>query len=201
MKTLVLVDFDKTLYKKDSLIEFTKFYKGKYLFFIGLISLFPSLFKWKLGLISSEITKQKFITYFFKDEDYDMFVEKGKEFSNRNISKNLNPSIWKKIKNHQENNAEIYIVTASFSEWIIDWSNKNSIQIISTKLEVINNKITGNFLSKNCNGIEKVNRIKEKIELENYEKIYVYGSGKGDLEMLQLRKYTLSKVYTQSDEI
>lgn len=201
MKTLVLVDFDKTLYKKDSLIEFTKFYKGNFYFFVGFISLFPSLFKWKLGLISSEITKQKFITYFFKDEDYDMFVKKGKEFSNRNISKNLNPSIWKKIKNHQENNAEIYIVTASFSEWIIDWSNKNSIQIISTKLEVINNKITGNFLSKNCNGIEKVNRIKEKIELENYEKIYVYGSGKGDLEMLQLRKYTLSKVYTQSDEI
>ena len=125
MKTLVLVDFDKTLYKKDSLIEFTKFYKGNYYFFIGLIRLFPVLFKWKLGLNSSEITKQKFITYFFKDEDYDQFLEKGKTFSNKNISKNLNPSIWKKIKNHQENNAEIYIVTASFSEWIIDWSSWN----------------------------------------------------------------------------
>ena len=188
MKTLVLVDFDKTLYKKDSLIEFTKFYKGYFNICIGFLLLFPSLLKWKLGIVSNETVKQKFISYFFKEEDYNLFLEKGKQFSNENIPKNLNQTIWKEIKNHQDNDAEIYIVTASFQEWIINWSEMNKIKLITTELEIIDTKITGNFKSKNCYGIEKVNRIKEKINIENYDKIIVFGNGKGDYEMLQLRK-------------
>jgi hypothetical protein len=95
MKTLVLVDFDKTLYKKDSLIEFTRFYKGTFQLIIGFIALSPMLIKWKLGKISNETAKQKFMTYFFKNEHYNLFLEKGKQFSNENIPRNLNKNIWK----------------------------------------------------------------------------------------------------------
>lgn len=194
MKTLVLVDFDKTLYKKDSLIEFTRFYKGNFQFIIGLISLLPSLIKWKMGIISNEKAKQKFINYFFKNEDYTLFLAKGKKFSTENISKNINQTIWKQIKNFQENNAEIYIVTASFQEWIINWAEQNKIKLISTQLEIIDHRITGNFKTKNCYGIEKVNRIKAEINLENYNKITVFGKGKGDYEMLQLSKNTFPEI-------
>ncbi|WP_396143886.1 HAD family hydrolase [Flavobacterium sp.] len=188
MKTLVLVDFDKTLYKKDSLIEFTRFYKGTFQLIIGFIALSPMLLKWKLGKISNETAKQQFIAYFFKNEYYNLFLEKGKQFSNENISINLNKNIWEKIQNLQEQNADIYIVTASFREWIYGWTEENNLELITTKLEIVNNKITGKFKTKNCYGIEKVNRIKEKINLENYDKIVVFGNGKGDYEMLQLSK-------------
>jgi len=188
MKTLALVDFDKTLYNKDSLIEFTRFYKGNFRLIIGFIALLPILIMWKLGKISNDTAKQKFITYFFKNEHYTIFSEKGKLFSNQNIPKNLNKNIWRKIQNFQEKNADIYIVTASFSEWIYGWAEENNLKLITTKLEIVNNRITGNFKSKNCYGIEKVNRIKEKINLENYDKIIVFGYGKGDYEMLQLSK-------------
>lgn len=188
MKTLVLVDFDKTLYKKDSLIEFTRFYKGPFRLIIGFIALLPLFIKWKLRKISNETAKQKFITYFFKNEHYNLFLEKGKQFSNENIPRNLNKNIWEKIQKLQEQNADIYIVTASFREWIYSWTEENNLKLITTKLEIVDNKITGNFKSKNCYGIEKVNRIKEKINLEGYDKIVVFGSGKGDYEMLQLSK-------------
>lgn len=188
MKTLVLVDFDKTLYNKDSLIEFTSFYKGNFQLAIGFFALAPTLINWKLGKISNETAKQKFLTYFFKNESYQLFLEKGKQFAKENIPKNLNKNIWEKIQNLQEQNADIYIVTASFSEWIQDWTEENNLQIIATKLEIIDNQITGNFKSKNCYGLEKVNRIREQINLNNYEKIIVFGNGKGDFEMLQLSK-------------
>ena len=67
-------------------------------------------------------------------------------------------------------------------------TEENNLKLITSKLEIVNNKITGKFKTKNCFGIEKVNRIKEKINLENYDKIVVFGNGKGDYEMLQLRK-------------
>ena len=123
-----------------------------------------------------------------ENEHYNLFLEKGKQFSNENIPRNLNKNIWSKIQKFQEQNADIHIVTASFREWIYAWTKENNLKLITTKLEIVDNKITGNFKTKNCYGIEKVNRIKEKINIENYDKIVVFGNGKGDYEMLQLSK-------------
>lgn len=187
MKNLVLVDFDKTLYKKDSLLEFTRFYKGKFIFYKGLFYFMPYFIQWKLGIISNESAKKKFISYFFKNENYSVFLDKGNEFANRYIQKDINLEIWNKILKHQKDNDDIFIVTASFPEWIMAWSTKNNIKIIATIPQQVNNILTGDFLTKNCYGEEKVNRIKIEIQLKSYDKIYVYGLGKGDYEMLQLK--------------
>ena len=42
----------------------------------------------------------------------------------------------------------------------------------------------------NCFGPEKVRRVKEKYELENYEKIYAYGDSRGDKELLEFADYS-----------
>lgn len=191
MKTLALFDFDGTLYKKDSLIEFTKFYKGNVVFYTGILILLPFLLAMKLGIISNEKAKKRYITHFFKNEDYIIFKKKAKSFALTKIEKDLNLKIYLALKNHASLNHEIYIVTASFFEWIEPWSQKHNTKVIGTKLEIINNIITGQFHSKNCYGQEKVNRINEAIELSDFGKIYIYGSGKGDLEMLQLSKKSI----------
>lgn len=58
LKTLVLFDFDGTLYKKDSLLEFTKYYKGNSVFYIGILILSPFLIAMKLGILSNEKAKK-----------------------------------------------------------------------------------------------------------------------------------------------
>ena len=187
MTTLALFDFDKTLYKKDSLIEFTKFYKGNYCFYIGMIKILPTLILFKLGLINNEKTKKIFITHFYKNEKYDFFKVKGEKFALGYIENNLDPKIYTKLKKHILNKDSVYIVTASFNEWIKPWCEKYNVKIIATELEVINDKLTGDFSTKNCFGQEKVNRIKEEINLNQFDKIVVYGSGKGDYNMLKLQ--------------
>ena len=188
MSSIAFFDFDETLYKKDSLVEFTKFYKGKSAFYKGITALLPILLLFKLQLITNEKAKKMFILYFYKNEDYDLFKNKGREFALNKIPKNLNKSIFNELAKHKINNHSVYVVTASFAEWIEPWCEKHNIKIISTKLEIINNQVTGGLSSKNCYGKEKVIRILEKIDLTNFEKIYVYGSGKGDCEMLTLKK-------------
>jgi HAD superfamily hydrolase (TIGR01490 family) len=188
MSTLALFDFDNTLYKKDSLLEFTKFYKGKYAFYIGMINILPELILFKLGIITNEKTKKKFISHFYKNEEYTFFLAKGKEFALTQISKNLDILIYNKLKKHISENHSIYIVTASFYEWIEPWCNEHNIKIIATKLEVIDTQITGDLSTKNCFGKEKVKRINEIINIIDFDKVYVYGSGKGDYDMLKLKK-------------
>lgn len=188
MKTLVLVDFDRTLYKKDSLLEFTKFYKGKFNFYIGIVYLSRVLILMKLNLITNEKAKKKYFSYFFKNENYDEFVNLGNQFAKDKIPLHLNRKIISDLQEHLSKNHTIYIVTASFPEWIFNWAVPMNINVIGTMMEVKNNKITGEFTTKNCNGIEKVNRILNEINISDFEKICVYGNGKGDLEMLKLAK-------------
>ena len=66
------------------------------------------------------------------------------------------------------------------------WCDKNNIEPLSTQLEFKNGKVTGKFLTKNCHGKEKENRIKELLHVEDYETIYAYGGSSGDTEMLAM---------------
>ena len=57
------------------------------------------------------------------------------------------------------------------------------------------NIITGNFITKNCYGQEKVNRIKESYDLSKYDLIYAYGDSRGDKEMLELANNSFYKPF------
>lgn len=187
-RTLALFDFDHTLYQKDSLIEFTLFSHGKFEFYKGLCMLSPVLIGLKLGLLNNEKVKVTFLKYFFKNAFFDDFQKQATRFSKTQITQNLDPKMFEKFLHHIEQKHEVYIVTASCPDWIQPWCDFYKVQVIGTKLEVVLQRITGNISTKNCYGIEKVNRIKEVINLVDYDIIHVYGSGKGDREMLQLSK-------------
>lgn len=187
-KTLALFDFDHTLYQNDSLIDFTRISCGRLHFYFGLFVLLPDLIGLKLGLRNNQKVKIKFLKYFFQSKHIDDFQQKAQYFSKTKIPQKLNAHIFQAFLNHVAQNHEVYIVTASCPDWIEPWSDSYGVKTIGTKLEVIDQKITGNILTKNCYGIEKVNRIKELINLNDYNTIKVYGSGTGDKEMLQLSK-------------
>jgi phosphoserine phosphatase len=63
------------------------------------------------------------------------------------------------------------------------------IGCIGTRLEIRDAKITGRIHGVNCNGVEKVNRIKQQFDLSGYDDIYAYGDTVGDKPMLQMATY------------
>lgn len=186
MANLALFDFDHTLYAKDSLLEFTKQYSKKN-FYTGLAVLSPWLVGLKIGLLNNERVKVKFFTHFFAGEDYTEFIKNGQSFSSTQIQESINSSIFQNFQKHIADGDQVVIVTASAAEWIKPWSMSFGVTVIGTKLQVKNNKLTGKFDSPNCYGIEKTNRIKGLLDVSEFEKITVYGSGKGDAEMLKLQ--------------
>lgn len=188
MKTLALFDFDGTLYTKDSLIEFTKSAKGSVKFYQGILMLSPFLIGLKLGILNNEKVKIKFLKHFFKNTMVKEFKAKAQDFAIKKVAPDLNKKIFQDFLEHIQLNHTVCIVSASCADWIHPWSNPYLVSVIGSELEIINQKITGNLATKNCYGIEKVNRIKAVYKLEEFDVIQVYGSGKGDFEMLQLSK-------------
>jgi len=184
--TLALFDFDGTLYKKDSLIAFTKFAKGNRTFYTGMLWLLPKLIGMKLGILKNEAVKTAFVTHFFKGMDSEQFRWLGKNFALQKIDGDLNSKIKADFLKHIASGHVVCIVSASFPEWIEPWSIQYGVKVIGTNVEVADGKLTGKLASKNCFGIEKINRIKAILNMDEFESVCVYGSGKGDLEMLRL---------------
>lgn len=192
---IAFFDFDGTITKDDSLLKFIRFVVGDLRFVIGVFALSPILVAYKLQLIPNYKAKQKMLSWFFKGMNERDFFEVANEYSLVHIDKILRPKAMEKIRWHKEQNHTIVVVSASLECWLRPWCEKNGLELIGTKLEIIEQKVTGNLLSKNCYAQEKVNRIRQMYDLTKYERICAYGDSRGDKEMLELAQETEYKPF------
>lgn len=183
---IAFFDFDGTITKKDSLIDFIKYALGISFYYKGMLTLSPMLLAYKLRLISNNVAKEKLIAHFFKGWDNAHFQNVANDYSVYQIDKIIRPKAIERINWHIEQGHKIVIVSASIECWLKGWCEMNNLEFLATKLEVIDNKLTGKFSTNNCYGKEKVNRIKEKYNLSEYSSIFAYGDSKGDKEMLAI---------------
>lgn len=183
-RVLAVFDFDGTITTSDTLPIFILFISSKVKFFIGGFLVLPYLILFKLKLIANNIAKEKLFSIFFSGFDINEFDSVTKKFITK-IDDLVNPDALDKIKWHQNQGHEVIILSASAENWIRPWANKNGIEtVLATKLQVINGKITGNFLTKNCHGPEKVSRLLEKYPNRSNYILFAYGDSNGDKELL-----------------
>lgn len=183
---LALFDFDGTLTKKDTFLEFIKYIHGFSGFLWGFSIHAPYLLAMKLKLYPNWKAKEKILTYFFKELEKETLNEKAILFCEHKLPKLMRKSGIEQLEKHINNGDKTYIVSASAALWIAPWCEKYGISLISTELEVNGSHFTGKIAGKNCYGIEKVNRIKALEDLGKYEHIFAYGDSSGDKEMLAI---------------
>ena len=75
------------------------------------------------------------------------------------------------------------IVSASIDNWVAPFFQ--NVLVLGTQIEVRNGRLTGKFLTPNCYGEEKVNRVKAVLKQprEHYY-IVAFGDSRGDKELL-----------------
>lgn len=84
-------------------------------------------------------------------------------------------------------------------EYIVPWAESMGfVKILATRMEVDDQgKLTGKFLDKNCNGSEKVQRVKECLgDLGQYN-IYVYGDSRGDSDLLKIADHPFYRSFNK----
>jgi phosphatidylglycerophosphatase C len=183
---LVLLDFDGTLTKKDTLFEFIRYYHGTLKFVAGFLLLSPMLVLFKVGLIANDRAKQITLQFFFGNIPANAFNKTCGDFAQKIVPTLIKSSALQLLKIERQNNSTLVVVSASPENWVKPWCDTQQLLCIATRLEVKDNKITGNIEGKNCFGKEKVNRIKEQFSLTDFKVIAAYGDSKGDREMLAL---------------
>ena len=195
MKCLVLFDFDGTLTAKDSFTAFIRATNSTVNFIFGFILLSPVLFLYKIGIVPNWKAKQIVIGFFFGEMRAEKFYELCKNFSEKNIPGLVKQNAMQKLRDHLAAGNNVVVVTASLEPYMKPWCESIGVELIATRLEQRDEKITGNYYGKNCYGKEKAKRIREKYSLESYEKIIAYGDSRGDTEMLELANEKFYRVF------
>lgn len=174
-------DFDKTIYRSDSTVDFYCWCMKKH---PGLIRYVPiqvwGILKYKLRLCSKERMKEYFFSFLKGlkkvDTDVQLFVKK-------NLYK---MEAWY-LKEHRDDDV---IISASPAFLIQEFSDQGTgFEVIATEVDRRN----GCFLSPNCYGAEKVRRFRLLYPETAVDKFYT--DSLSDLPMAQIsnKPYRVSK--------
>lgn len=184
--SLALFDFDGTISNKDSFVAFMKFTHGKPVFALRMAMGFLTFFGWKIGLVKSHYTKVKALRSFYKGWTEERMTDARKRFTQEVIPTILFPKALEKINWHKQQKHRIVVVTASCDAWLGDWVQEMNLEILCTEMELENGIYTGELAKPNCRGKEKVNRVKQLLNLEDYTEVYAYGNDHGDNQLLAI---------------
>lgn len=179
-------DFDGTLIKRDTFLEFICYANGMKATLLGLLRLMPQLCLMKAGMAQRDKVKQNVFAWFFKGMDADAFNTLCKRFA-ADKRRLLRRGGMDKIGELLAEGHSVLIVTASITHWVrpfFEGYENENLTIIGTEAAIEDGRLTGSFSTANCRGAEKVRRIEELFPAHNAYFLTAYGDSKGDNELL-----------------
>ena len=169
-----IYDFDDTIYSGDTEVDIIKYALKTHplLTLESLIKANKLNKQYKAGLIEFERVKEELLSFIFKIDNYQEFIDGFVEKHMKNIK------TWYK----EGQNENDIIATASYEIWILEFAKRLGIKnVIATQTDE-----KGNIIGKNCKREEKVRRIKEMFPNEEFN--YSYSDSSVDIPILELAK-------------
>lgn len=190
-KKLILFDFDGTITRKDSLSEFFKFLfpnKLQYIY-LNFIRSFHYNLLYKFGILNLNQFKKRKIKLFFNNKSYDELRITASYFSKYKLPELIKQSALDTIYLHLNNKDIVYIVSASIDLLLLDWCSTNNLGLITNNIIPSEKCYSGD----DCNYYEKVLRISNLLNLDDFDEVWAYGDSEGDACMLELADYKFYK--------
>ncbi len=194
-RSLALFDFDGTITSKDSLKAFLIYSRGKARYYWGLILLSPYIALYFLSIVSRQWIKERLITYFFNAVPIVEFDKISDQFVEEKIPQMLRVKAVERINFHLSKGDRVIVISASPENWVKTWADQHGCETVATRLKTDNGRITGKIFGKNCQGKEKVHRIKSYLNINRYSQIYTYGDTRGDRPFLALGNHVYYKPF------
>lgn len=178
-------DFDGTLTKKDTFIEFIEYVKGYGKTFWGFFLFSPILILMKLKLYPNWKAKQQVFAWFFKGMPIDEFDDYCQKFA-RNRQKIIRPGGLEVIRKAIAEGDNVVVITASIENWVRPFFKEfgDAVQTEGTQIAVRHDTITGDFLTKNCYGEEKLKRLLQVFPYRHSYQLIAFGDSNGDRHLL-----------------
>jgi HAD superfamily hydrolase (TIGR01490 family) len=186
-KHVAAFDFDGTITRRDTLIEFIRFACGNVRFLSGFLLYSPLLVAFKLGLYPNWKAKQRIFTHFFGGMDNARFRRLCEDFYQQRGQSLIYHEAQECIREHLAAGDEVVIISASAEDWVKPFAQILGVShLLATQLELTDDgcRLTGRFASANCYGAEKVERLRSLFPRRDEILLTAYGDSRGDKELL-----------------
>lgn len=179
-------DFDGTLTRRDTFVEFIRYVFGTRRLLRGFLRFAPILVLMKLGHYPNWKAKQRLFAWFFKGMGIHEFDDYCRRFARdcRSIRRDDGFTIIRRALNE---GSRVIVVSASIENWVRPFFDDFGGQVVvsCTKIDVREERVTGQFLTMNCYGIEKPKRILAAFPLRETYQLVAFGDSLGDKELLE----------------
>ncbi len=180
-------DFDGTLIRGDSFIDFALMAAGCRRLFAAMAAEAPRLAAWKLGLLRGGDVKERLFGRLYRGMEAEEFCRLGESYATRAALRER-ADIVAGLRDRIDAGERVFIVTASVADWVRPWAARISpaINVIGTVAAIDSSgRLTGRFSTPNCRGAEKVRRLKDALDLpRNSYILTAFGDSSGDNELL-----------------
>ena len=177
-------DFDGTLTRSDSLLGIIRHQRGTSGLMRVLILHAPKLLMMKAGQYPNWKVKQKVFRMCFGGMTLDDFNALCEDYARKQRGI-LRTDGMRCVDEALRRGCKVVVISASIDNWVRPFfQGREGIEIAGTQIEVVDGKLTGRFLTRNCYGSEKVARLLELYPDRKSYRLVAYGDSRGDRELL-----------------
>lgn len=179
-------DFDGTLTRRDTFIEFIRYVFGTRRMLAGILRFASILVLMKLGRYPNWKAKQRVFSWFFKGMGIDEFDDLCTRFAHdcQSVRRDDGFAIIRRALNEGH---QVTIISASIENWVRPFFAEfgDRVVVSCTKIDVRDERVTGQFLTMNCYGAEKPKRLLQTFPLRKTYRLVAFGDSRGDKELIE----------------
>jgi phosphatidylglycerophosphatase C len=181
---LALFDFDGTITQREMFADFMRYAVPRRRRHIGAFVFGPMYVGYKLGVVTPNAIRASVVHFGLRGMRADRVREMGRRFSDERLPAVMRPMALERITWHKSQGDRIVVVSGALDVYLEHWCRGQGLDLICSRLEVVNGMLTGRYHGSQCVGAEKSRRVREACELEKFSTVYAYGDTKEDLDML-----------------
>ena len=177
-------DLDGTLTRRDTMLAFLAYYRGRWRLGLALVGLLPRILGMKAGLCSRQGTKEALLRRLLGGQAHADVQAAGDRFGQDVLPDLLWPGAEATLRRHQAAGHACFLVTASLDLWTQAWARSQGLTLLASQPEVVAGRLTGRLAGANNHGPEKVRRLREALGGHWPARLIAYGDTTGDRELL-----------------
>ncbi len=186
---LALFDFDGTLTTREMLPAFVYSVVPPARLRIGKLLLTPWIAGYKLGWVSGVSIREKIARVGFRGMPEAEYLAAGERFAREALPPALRPEAMARVAWHKDRGDTIVVVSGAFDVYLSHWCRAHGLELICSKLEVLDGVLTGRYDGAQCVRDEKPRRVRELYDPSAFDAVHAYGDTPEDHALLAMAEH------------
>lgn len=189
VRTVVALDLDGTLTRRDTLLPFLYRVRGRGRTLWALASQAPLLVRSLVTARCRDRVKEAVLSRLLRDQSVAALDHAAEAFAAEVVANGMRPDMMEQIQAHRRAGHDLLIVSASPEIYVRPMARRLGIDtVLATRLAVDESgRLTGRLEGLNCRGAEKVSRLRDFLG-QDATLAWAYGNSRGDRELLTMAR-------------